>query len=271
MAATVVKTPDYLRLLAMAASDPGDVDFLTPMHEGRLDGFIARACFSNLDTVVAKLDQIGPENREELSSGAYSFSVGKLLVTAPDFEEYLGGVDAYRERIESLMPGAEAQIKGLFSRVFPNHSVELAYSVDGRPYPMTSIRNVPAEHELPAHYEREQFFQPGYADLLPRLDKSTLYAWFVQISAAEEVPAMVLYDLPVTGEMPHFTVDQMRRMREKIERFRRFRLPLAQGDLFFFDAGRRYHRVAHVGARNRWTLGGFAALSGSGEKLWVWT
>ena len=266
-----MKTPSYLRLLSLGAADRGHTDLLTAMHQRRLDGFVLRRRFQDLDRVVDQLEAIGPEAREELSSGAYSFSIGKLLVTAPDFDDYLDGVGAYRERIEALMPGAEARIMGLFSEMFPNHKVALASSLDGRPYPMTSIRNVPAHHELPAHYEREQYFQPGYADLLPRLDPTTLYAWFVQVSKAEAVPAMMLYDLPVVGEMPHFTVDQMRRMREKIERFATFRLPLEQGDLFFFDAGRRYHRVAHEGDAQRWTMGGFAAVSLDGQTLLVWT
>ena len=49
-------------------------------------------------------------------------------------------------------------------------------------------------------------------------------------------------------------------------------IPRAEvGDLLVFDAGRHFHRVTPVmGARPRWTLGGFVALSRDGSCFFVW-
>ena len=272
-----LSTPSFLRVTETEFDAlSGEHDVLERLRRGRLTGVVVRGVYPPREAARAAeriaTDAAGIE-KIPLSPGAAPYSLGALMVTSP------GGLEAYLDeapRVAQLcerafegMAPVEPRLREVLSKLHAGRRVESPSHHDGRAYPLLSVRHVPAGTSLAAHCEKEQLHQRAYEELGPRLDGSTLLSFYLALNDSGHDDALQLFDLRVTGPMPHLTVQQKNKLRAALTKRRAHGIPVRAGDVVVFDGGRHYHRVA-PSPNDRWTIGGFLSFSSSGEAL-AWT
>jgi hypothetical protein len=247
---------------------------------GAFTGLIVRGFVSTelANATVTRLSARQAAARKDLlSDDSAAFSLGMTLITSrqPDLSDYFESAAALERSLPDYFedaPGFEARLRGALQTL----AGSLALSSDylGRRYPQLSIRCVPHDAELRTHADLEQRSKPAFAELEPLLlPESTVLSYFVLLSAAApEGDRLSVYSIHADKPIPRLTPDKKEQVRRAIEqRYRRFRVPVAQGDLIVFDAGRNYHRVQpDPSPGERWTLGGFLGFGADGARLYGW-
>jgi hypothetical protein len=228
---------------------------------------------------VAKMRELrAAEQRAELSEDSSAFSLGMTLITSrePDQSDYFERgrwLEGQLPRLFDDAAGFEAKLFGALQTLAAPRTLLRTYL--GHRYPQFSIRCVPHDAELRTHSDLEQRSQPAFAALDRLLHpESTVLSYFIRLSAAPtDADRLTLYSIRVDKPVGQLTRERKEQVRRAIEqRYRRFQMPVSQGDLLIFDAGRQYHRVSPDpnGVTERWTLGGFLGFGADQSELYVW-
>ena len=189
-----------------------------------------------------------------------------------DVNGYLARVEPFERALRGAAPGCDVidRVLAALGRLAAALPIERPAAPDGRPYGLLTLRGLPPGGLIPPHCENEQLPRRAYDALRPRLDTSVLMSFYVTVRPADQGGELSVHDLGVDAigarvRHGHSVLSG------EVDRSPAVRLWFEPGTLVIFDGGRRFHQVLPVrGARQRWTLGGFAALSSDRSRLFVW-
>lgn len=267
----------FYRLRAVHAGEltPED-DLFDRIFRGELHGVVLRGVLPGdvAAGLVARLEAgevTVPRRRFAREFAAYS--IGPCLDQAEHgLEPYFGGVPEIERAFDELL-GRElrARIEGVVRAVAGSRPLVWPEDGAGRPYGKMTLRCLPPGGLIPPHCENEQLPRAPYDELRARIDTTALLSFYLTLAPAEEGGELAIHDmgahelsrLPVRAR--HSDVGDALDARERV-----LVKPMA-GDMIVFDGGRFFHQVRPVGGtRNRWTMGGFLAMSASGREVLAW-
>lgn len=262
--------PSFLRLIEYPKGlPPRAVSVLERIDRGELDGVVVRGVLSadEVDRAVAGLEQQQSSTAHHpISPDTAAFTLGPMLVTSPTgMDAYLASTAATDAMLDTHLGAGgsfRARVLGWLGTLSGSGAVHAPSAGADRAYGIASVRCLPPGSELVAHCEAEQFQQPAYADFHDELAGGPLLSYFVALNDTLPDRALVVYDLRADGPLTDLSVDDKRRIRERVEGYPCFEVPMRKGDLILFNGGRYYHRVRPTeGVRSRWTVGGFVSFA----------
>ena len=264
-----------LRHLALGELSAGD-DLFGAIVRGALNGVIVRGVLApeRAAAVVERLEagavDVAPRR---FAKEFEAYSIGPCLDQAE------GGLDEYLEAAPAFAAAAalafeediHARIGRVLAVIAGGRPLGVPRDARGKAYGFTTLRRLPPGGLIPPHCENEQIARAPYDDLRARIDPAVLVSFYLTLAPAEEggelsihaLGARELLDLPVRAR--HSDPAQALAGREALV------VKPRAGDLIVFDGGRFCHQVLPVrGAKDRWTMGGFMALSASGGEVLAW-
>lgn len=180
----------------------------------------------------------------------------------------------FRERCHALFAGFEdyeSRIRELFGRIGGGRAPRVPVDAEDKLFTPSTIRRVTPGAEMNLHVGNYFLTTPAYEHLSTLLADLDQLSFFIPLSPPESGGAIEVFELtwqdPRTPLRPSGDVDA-----PIVERSMRYE-PFApdKGDMFLFNGGRFYHRVDHVvGARPRWTIGGFLSLARDPAVAYYW-
>jgi hapalindole-type alkaloid chlorinase len=193
---------------------------------------------------------------------------------ASDLREYLRTAERFRAASKSLWQGIdyEGRVCELLGALTCDRPVEVVRAEGGAAYTPSTIRSVAPGGSIPPHVENHQLDSPGCTDLRERIDRAALMSFFSLLSAPDSGGLLGMYSMTVDdfARSPDAGAGQVE-LRRELTRYRLGYIALEPGDMLVFNSGRFFHTVTPVsGARRRWTIGGFLALSRGGESVRYW-
>lgn len=189
-----------------------------------------------------------------------------------DLEAYLARAASFERALRGAAPGCDVVAAALaaLGRLAGGWPIERPAAADGRPYGLLTLRGLPPGGRIPPHCENEQLPRRAYDGLRARLDTRVLLSFYVTIRPADEGGELSVHDLGVEAIGARVRHGHSA-LADEVDRAPAVRLSFQPGTMVLFDGGRRFHQVLPVrGARQRWTLGGFAAPSSDRSRLLVW-
>lgn len=202
-----------------------------------------------------------------------AFSIGPCLDQSEgDLDGYLARVPVFDAALEASIAsaGATARVLSALARVASGWAPRRPRTVDGRTYGVVTLRRLPPGGRIPPHCENEQLPRAAYRDLRPRIDGAALVSFYLTLRPADDGGELSLHDLgpaAIGDRVRHGHSD----LAAEVLAAPRVRVRPGAGSLIVFDGGRRFHQVLPVrGARSRWTLGGFLALTRARDAVHVW-
>lgn len=269
--------------LYLAEIDAGELpslerDFIADIFASRLVGIVVRAAFPA--PVVAQVV-------ERLESGAYNHRqrdpkywegrvYGPHLQSTPDMRVYFEDVVGFRSACAALFEGGpdfQARIEELLAYARGGRPISVLRGPAGEPYAVATIRNL-TSGEMQVHCDIEQTEHPAIRHIAAHCDVSTLLSYFVTLATPESGGEFYIHGLRSDQE-PGRGLALMdpasHETRSAIDAYGELPVHLAPGDLIVFNAGHYFHHVTPVvGARTRWTQGGFLSRSCDGSSLFYW-
>jgi len=190
-----------------------------------------------------------------------------LDIAGPKLDGYLEAAATFRRELPNT-PGASEVLSGI-ERVVSGLTGGRTLGVpacEGREYTPFTFRQILPGGCLPPHWENEHVPRPAYEHLRTLID-GNMISLLCPLAIPEAGGQVVAYDLrwPDDGRFAKPTAEELES---------RHGAPILPppGDMVMFDSGRYYHEVTPVqGARARWTIGLFAALSRDGRSVYYWS
>ncbi|MEZ4300349.1 MAG: 2OG-Fe(II) oxygenase [Polyangiaceae bacterium] len=272
----MAEAPFYKLRAVQAGEVRAEDDLFGRILQGELNGVVLKGVLSAevAGGLVRRLEA-GEMTvaRRRFAREFEAYSIGPCLDQAEHgLEPYFGGVEEIERAFDALF-GADvrAQIEGVVRRVAGARPLVWPKNEAGRPYGKMTLRCLPPGGLIPPHCENEQLPRAPYDGLRAHIDTTALVSFYLTLAAAEDGGELSIHDMGAheLGRLPvrdgHSDVGAA-----LLERGRVLVRPMA-GDMIVFDGGRFFHQVRPVGgARNRWTMGGFMALSASGREVLAW-
>jgi hypothetical protein len=273
--------PPPLELLEMDVSEIGRYpDALAGIMRRKRLGLVIRGAFPGepLAAVVSRLEA-GDCALSRHDTPFKGRSYGAIVVlSGTDLTDYLAEGEKFRDACAALFQGAtdyQTRMEDLLRRLAGGRKVAVPRGPDGRSYMGSSIRGVAPGGAIDLHCENETVGFPGMKHLSTLIDPRHQLSYYLTLAAPEsggeiwisrlrfsEGPGRALLNLERDTE------DTLRR----VEAYGGTAPRLTAGDLLIFDAGSHYHRVTPVtGAKTRWTMGGFLALSRDHSTVYYWS
>lgn len=176
---------------------------------------------------------------------------------------FAGGPE-YQQRIEEVLGGMAG-----------GRRVVVPRSADGRPYMASSIRGLAPGAAIDLHCENETVDFPGMKHLSTVIDPRDQLSFYLTVGVPEAGGEIAISSLQFGVGAGKTLMDLDRVAPDTlvmVDRHPSVIPDLKPGDLLVFDAGRHYHRVRPViGARSRWTMGGFLAFSRDHSRIHYWS
>lgn len=264
-------------------------DLLNDMRAEKIDVLYVRGVYSpemmaaiceRLDHNYAGMQRTFQEdaNPEVKQHSIYGFSItpSNLHKNGPPLDDYLAAAARFRPDCRRLFegyPDYETTIVDNFRKLGGGRDITLPATRDGRHYSPSTVRFIPDGCQIPIHVGNYFLHQPVSAPLVELVDTSVQISFFVTVALPGSGGELYVYDL--LYEDPRTPRDRIGNVDlAVVERnFRRETHAPGVGDLFIFNGGKYYHRVAHVQAaphERRWTIGGFLAFAKSDPCIYFW-
>jgi len=255
------------------------------MYDGALDVAVVRGSWPErqLATVAAALDAGGSDpgwNRPNAVMPPEDIQVLGTAATptcstprGPDLDRYLQDADWYdRSPIFDRHLDPAAEVGAALSAHAGGRPVDVLRTPDGKRFSPFTVRRlaegkgIGLDHDL--HTSLAMF-----REVAPVLDRRTLVSYVFTLQGPEAGGELCVYncppDVPDPPKLPNgFSWD----LAGVEQRFGSVTIKTGTGDLFLFASARLLHRVSPVvGARARFTLGGFLALDAARERVLFWS
>lgn len=193
--------------------------------------------------------------------------------TGGSLEAYLAGAEKHRAQTGAIFPAgfdARAEIERALAGLAGGRPVEAARAADGREYTPFTLRRLAEGTQMVFHHD-SHYALALYADLVPRVDTTTLVSYVFTVQAPSAGGELVVYG--ATADDPAVPRDANGRpdgaAAEQL--FDHAAFAMNTGDLFLLASGRCYHRVSPVVGTARITMGGFLALDAQRRRVLYWS
>lgn len=241
-----------------------------------IDGVIARGVVdpSRAEAVVQALEGGAlAVPRRRFAREFEAFAIGPCLDQAEHgTEAYFDAVPTFeRAASEVLGNEVEANLAAALAALAEPRPIVTPRSAAGRSYGRFSLRCLPPGGLIPPHAENEHLLRPPYDDLRPQLDPQVILSFYLTLAPAETGGELAVHAFGF-DELDRTSMrDRHSQVGDALAHRERFAMKPRAGDLLLFDGGRNFHQVLPVGgAANRWTMGGFVALSANGAQVLAW-
>ena len=277
----------YLPLSDVAAH----ADAIRAIHVGELDLLILSGVFSTetCARVVERLEAPGAgfkwTPQESLNPKQKQFYLlGESLTPyaghpeGPDPDHYFDEAARFEATCRALFAGQPdpdftARLEQTFARMSGGRAIAVpAGSRPGSRYTPATIRSLPPGCEIPVHVGNYFLTTPACRHLATLVDLKDQLSFFIPLQTPEGGGELVVFRKEWGTDVPEMTRDARGGWDERGDPWPAQSFTPKTGELLLFNGGRFYHRVSRVtGARNRWTIGGFASLSTDGSLVYYWS
>ena len=187
---------------------------------------------------------------------------------------YAEAAAAMHRRLAALTRGRtlDALIAAALRRMAHPLPLTLARDAQGQPRAPLVFRRLPAGGRIPPHAELEQLTRAPYDDFRAELDPATLLSFFVCLQTPQGGGALRVHDLRWADYDSRQDRGGHTQPAAQLIGQPHHEPEIQTGSLVVFDGGRWFHEVTPVvGARERWTTGGFIAKSATEDRLLFWS
>ena len=249
------------------------------IFEGDIAGVIVKRVFDRdrVESLVSSLRRRSEDLPTFHPPVFKGFVLGRPLVASgDDLPGYLSDADVFRRRCTDLVsdyPDIERRLYEMMKGLAGERDVQVPAGEDGRSYLAATVRVLIEGDRLPLHYENETLKSPVMETLVPTLNTDTLMSFYVPLETPSAGGELRLFQLHCLGGGDSL-INDLGSESEALRYFesKGFSLVLPEiGDLLVFDGGRWYHDVTPVVGGQRWTYGGFLALTADGGGVRYWS
>ena len=205
-----------------------------------------------------------------------SFFYGRNLnLNTPDMDDYFAAEPRFRAAIARLG-------EGLALNLIARTSAVLSAFDNGRHYGTAPGPTAPEQHffatlrghldggYIPAHFDNEQSLRPSYRHIASQT-RSDIFSYVLTLATAEQGGQLELFNLRASDHAGDFRNSEGRRGAVDLTTVEKVALPIPAGSMVLVNSGRLLHQVSRVqGARKRWTMCSFMALSAAPDKVLCW-
>jgi hypothetical protein len=257
--------------------DPAGADALRRIGDGGLAGVLVRGAFPR-HAMAAVAERLADPSiaRIQPHPDAQERHVGRLLQWAgADRRGYHAEARRFEATCATLFDGwppYRPTIEACLGALAGGRRVSLARATSGDELGTSTIRIIDDGARLPLHFDNQQIPFEGYDDLRGRVDLTGLASFFLVIQRASGGGELVLYGRTWGPSDNDFSRPDLGAILvEDARQSERRVVPLEEGDLLVFGAGRILHEVTPVaGMTPRLTIGGFLAFGAEGDEVVYW-
>ncbi len=264
-------------------------DAMHAMFERRLDVMIIRNVFSpeQMARVTASLEASSgrfafrDNTQTDTRDHAQPYNLGMVLIPTREhpngapLDEYFATARSFRETSRELFASAgdrdfETRVSEVLRGVAGGRPVGVPAGPAGESYTPATIRAIPPGAELAVHVGNYFKDCDAYRHLMTLVDTSDQLSYFIPLATPEaggeiEVYSLEWFHRPLT-KAGALDVELIAKQAPSVK------YRPGAGDMFLFDGGYWYHRVCPVvGARNRWTIGGFVTIAKDHRQFYYWS
>jgi len=271
--------PLYLAEIDASELPSLERDFITDIFASRLVGIVIRAAFPAVAAarVVERLESGASGTRQRDPKFWEGRVYGPYLQSTSDMRLYFEEVVDFRSACATLFEGGpdfQTRVEELLAYARGGRQISVLRGPAGEPYAVATIRNLTSGGGMSVHCDLGQTEYPAIRHIAAHCDVSTLLSYFVTLATPESGGELHIHGLRSDQE-PGRRLARMdlasHEARSAIDAYGELAVHLAPGDLIVFNAGHYFHHVTPVvGARTRWTLGGFLSRSCDGSSLFYW-
>lgn len=263
--------------LRLAQMDRSRLERTPPLLDallgGELHAVVVRGVLTAEEAAsIVRALEARPDARERLHPDSGIELVGKPLQWSPaDRSPYLDAADHVREACATLFPEIPLLLRAR-EALSAAAGRPLKIAADGgREYAPMTLRRIPPGSFVGPHFELGQLGFPAYAGLAGRIDRTTLFSFYVVLAAPDEGGELAAYPLRWGEPDASRVIDRDDEPSALLGRYEPTLIAPRPGDMLLFDSGRHAHAVRRVGgARARWTAGGLLAFDVSRETVLAW-
>ncbi|HEY3493639.1 MAG TPA: 2OG-Fe(II) oxygenase [Polyangiaceae bacterium] len=264
------------RFLEIAAEDRGQPELLSELFAGKRLGAIVRGAFDASAIERFRTALAGPASPVTAARTPHYGGVeyGRALVVSDDLERYFAEAEALRAACQTLEFSFEEQLCRVLAAFGSGFSFESPATRGGRHYALATIRRLEVGGGIDVHCENETLGFPAMSGLRAAIEPTTQLSYYVPLLTPEAGGELRVYRAR-HGEGVGKSLERLDRKHPDtlgaVEATGFATAETRAGDLLIFDSGRHFHRVTPVeGSRERWTMGGFLALSRERERRIVY-
>lgn len=270
---------EFLQIAELDANNPLPSGSFAALRAGELDGLLVHNVFAPeiCARMVADLEHNAPGFEQTEFPGPFrSFFYGRNLnLNAPELDEYFDAAARFESTLARF--GAEigvdiaGRVAGVMAAMDEARPFEAAPGPDGHRHFFTTFRGHRTGGYIPAHFDNEQSLRPSYRHVASAIQGDIL-SFVVTLAEAEAGGMLEVFDLTATdAEGRYLNDDAHLARRHDLASLQSQAIRVPAGSMIILQSGRRLHRVQPVeGARSRWTMCSFMALSRTGDRTYCW-
>ena len=204
---------------------------------------------------------------------AYFYGINLNLASA-DLAPYFDTEPAFRAQLRALDlggPPAQDHICSLLSQLDQNRPYSAAPGPKpGQQHFFTTLRAHLKGGYIPPHFDNEAAVRPTYQHI-SALCEPDIYSFVLCLDQAEEGGALDVYNLTSQTAAAEFRNQDSRNQKKDLSTIEKESIRLAPGEMIILHSSRYLHGVSPVkGARTRWTMCSFMAISRDGTNAYCW-
>ncbi|MEO1639662.1 MAG: 2OG-Fe(II) oxygenase [Pseudomonadota bacterium] len=268
----------FLKIITSAANDlAGRADAMSALRRGDLGAIIVKNVYP-----AEALAQL-PERLATNAPGfvkttfppafcAYFYGIN-LNLASRDLAPYFAAEPAFRDQLSALDFGGaplEERVTAILSALDENRPYSAAPGPDGARHFFTTLRAHETGGYIPPHFDNEAAIRPTYKHIAA-LCEPDIYSFVLCIDQAEAGGALDVYNVTAETDAQHFVNRDTGRPKRDLSRAEKVSIRLDPGEMIILHSSRYLHGVAKVeGARTRWSVCSFMALSKDGSEVFCW-
>ncbi len=264
----------FLKIGTQDANAPQSDGMMAALRDGRLDVIRVDNVLSPQDCarIVAALESNAPEFETAEFPGPFrSFFYGRNLnLNEPELKDYFDAAYRFDTAVARLagIVGVDAvgRVAACLAAMDGGRPYLPVPGPEGRSHFFTTFRGHHPGGYIPAHFDNEQNLRPSYRHVAQATD-GDVFSFVVTLAEAEAGGMLEMFDLTASEGV----TNDDRSARPDLSTLRSTCFPVPAGSMLIVRSGARLHRVTPVeGARMRWTMCSFMAVSRDGAATFCW-
>lgn len=270
---------DIIRIMHLDAAGPLPADGFARLRSDQVDALLVRGVFDagTCARIVAGLECNAPGFEQTEFPGPFkSFFYGRNLnLNTPDLGEYFDAAQRFEEALgrfgDEIGLDIAGRVAALMSTMDEGRAFEAAPGPRDARHFFTTFRGHKTGGYIPAHFDNEQSLRPSYRHVASAT-RGDILSFVVTLAEAEAGGMLEVFDLTADdADGCYLNDDAHLARRPDLGSLRSQAIRVPAGSMIILKSGRRLHRVLPVeGARTRWTMCSFMALSLAGNRTHCW-